>query len=177
MKQTSGPFEVVRFYDPAIDWGDDAADVNQAVADYALHRDSTKLRYFDDAKPMIFVCRRLTRSQRDLVEDIGTAHPRARRLAFQFAVMSVRNYERDGDLITWEPRRRDEGSKFKDELLDDFGGDDVQEVGGVIVAQSFLGKGVPLRCPPLASSQDAFLAVRDQYAAQKKASETRTESK
>jgi hypothetical protein len=175
MKQTSGTFECVRVYDPAIEWPDDDP---KAAREYQATRDMSKLRFVDPAigRPMVFVCRRLSQSQRKAVTSAAD-NAEAFRKAFQYGVLSVRNYDRDGQLVTWEPKRRADDAMMNDACLDDFGEDDVQEIGHVIRGQSFLGRGVPLRLPPLASSVDAFQAVSFLFAERKKASETQTETK
>ena len=160
MKQTSGTFECVRYYDPAIAYPSD--DGGKAALEYCMRRDITKLSFVDPtvALPMIFVCRRLTQAQRRQVTS-ATDDAELRRRAFQYGVIAVKNYVTDaGQVVTWEPKRQDDGARMDDSYLDDFGEDDIQEIGHVIRDQSFLARGVKLRSLPLASSQAAYLAVR-----------------
>lgn len=174
MKQTSGTFECVRYYDPAIDYPDDDG---TASMEYAQYRDIKSLTFVDEsiAKPMIFVCRRLTQSQRKIV---GSAphESEAYRRAFAYGVVAVKNYQTDsGDYITWEPRRKDDDAMMSNARLDDFGEDDIMEIGSVVRGQSFLARGVPLRLLPLGSSQVAYLAVRRLFAERKRVSKTQTD--
>lgn len=174
MKQSSGTFECVRWYDPAILIEDDG----KVVVEYAQHRDMKTLRFVDAAvaKPMIFVCRRLTVPQR---REVTSAPDDAeeRRRAFLYGVVAVKNYLEDsGDYITVSPKRQNEGGKMDEDELDRFGETDVQEIGLVVRGQSFLARGLPLRLPLLDTSRDAYLASQFQSAERKKASETQTDS-
>jgi hypothetical protein len=100
------------------------------------------------------------------------------RRAFLYGVLEVINYIDDNDtLVTWTPKRMDDGSRMDEEELDRFGESDVQEIGSVIRGQSFLARGLRLRLLPLASSQDAYLTQRYLHAERKKAAATQTEPK
>ena len=176
MKQTSGPFEVLRFYDPAIDWPDD--DGGKAAVEYAQFRDMSKLRFVDEAvaRPMVFVCRRLSVAQRKAMTSASDEAEQNRR-SFLYGVIEVRNYSDDGvSYLTWTPKRADESSRIDEDELERFGEADVQEIGSVIRGQSFLAKGLRLRLLPLASSQDAYLTVRFLSAERKKAAVMETAS-
>jgi hypothetical protein len=173
MKQSTAPFECVRYYDPAIDY---PADGGTVAVEYAQYRDIKTLRYVDEAiaRPMIFQCRRLTPSQRRHVKSAPYDSERFRR-AFQYGVLSVQNYEiSDGNFVLWEPRRKTDDALISEKQMEDFGDLDVDEIGSVIYAQSFLAQGVPLRCPLLDSSQAAYLAVQLRSAERKQASKTQT---
>lgn len=150
-------FDVVRYYDPEVERH---ADIGKTM-DYRHHRDLEQLGLPEDAKPVVFRCKLLSRDQRRMVDALQHDGQRYE-LAFRFGLVSVANLPRpDGTLETVAPPR----SKAKEPLSDDaldalgLGDDDLKEIGSVIVAKSFLALGVPLWCPVLDSSERAWLAV------------------
>lgn len=175
MKQSTEPFDVVRCYDPAID-----DQVGRMRAEYAIHRDLSKLRFREDAKPLVFKCRRLTRAQRRRCQEATNDAARNER-AFAYGVLEIKNLpvnpaNPEGGGYTYTPHRADVDLPMSDDSLDKVGDADVQEVGGVIWHTSFLAVGVPVRVPLLATSQDACLLVLARRAEQIRASQTATES-
>lgn len=168
MKQSSGTFKCVRYYDPAIDWPDDGGELS---IKYAQFRDIDTLKFVDPAqgKPMIFWCRRLSRDQRKNVTTAEGDHWEMMRRCFRFGVLRVENYVNDsGDTETYVAKRKEDAEAADVSVLDDFGDVDVREIGNVIWGQSFLARGVPLRLRLLDTSQDAYLTVRYLSAEQRK---------
>ena len=167
-------FEVVRPYDLEVVKHVEPS----ALAEYSVKRDLEALALPPEAKPIVFRCRVLSRDQRRLVREHGS-EARQRELAFRFGLVEVRNLPRpDGSTESVAPPRAKAHDMLTDEALDALrvGEDDISDVGGVVLARSFLGLGTPLRCPVLDSSQRACIAAISHHAEQKKASETAPES-
>ena len=156
---TSESFEIIRVYDPSI------TNDGSEIAEYATNRDTSVLKFSDEKKPLVFVCRPLTRSQRRRVREIENQFL-AFEMAFRFALVSIRNHP-SGDKY---PRAREENSSapLTDRDLDALGiGDtDIEEVGSVVFAKSFLAQGLELRCQLPDSSQAAVLTMLVQRAAE-----------
>lgn len=169
MQQTSGPFQVLRYYDPAID----DSDGGTARAKYAYERDQSVLTYKAGELPLIFVCKRLTVPQQRIVGALTSASDQYDR-AFSFGVVEVLNFPGPNGPGTWISKSHENGRVMPDEDADRFGWTDRQEIGSVIRAQSFLALGARLFLPPLASSQDALTMVHYQSAVRMRASETET---
>lgn len=172
MEQSSRPFDVVRCYDPAID---DA--LGRMRAEYAIHRDISKLRFREGEKPIVFKCRRLTRQQRRRCQEASSDAAR-NELAFAFGVLEIRdlpiNAERpELGVQVYTPHRASPELQMSDDSLDRVGDVDIQEIGAVIWHTSFLAVGLPLRVPLLPTSQDACLQVLARLAERTRASETR----
>lgn len=167
------PFEftVVRHYDPEV-----LRHVTMPVAtEYQIHRDLEKLGLPDEARPITFKCRSLTRRERREVRRLSIPEDRYES-AFRFGVIEVTNLPgEDGTLRNPTIVRRD-GEPLSDENLDALGlGDiDLYDIGSVIWAHSFLGKGMPLTCERLPTSREACIAWVAHRAAQSEVSSTQT---
>ena len=144
-------FDVIRSFDPVL-WESNEPEV---VANYAVERDISKLRFSDTAKPIIFRCRVLTREQRRLVED-QSSDDRKRHMAFRFGLVEVRDVPTDSGMTTSKTvDRQSAKDPLTPEALDmleglGLGDGDFTDIGAAIVARSFLAKGVQPRCvlPP-----------------------------
>lgn len=162
---TSDSFRVVRWYDPEVERHCDL----QSILAYRTGRDLDELDLPEDAKPIVFHCRLLTRDQRRQIRSIASEYVQ-REGAFQYGVTSIENLPRNGRLETVVPSRRGKRDPIDDPELDrlGLGDDDIQEVGEVILAKSTLGKGVPLRCEVLDSSRRAWVSVASSLRAEQK---------
>lgn len=169
MQQTSGPIQIVRYYDPAIDDSDGGA----ARARYAYERDITGVAFKAEPLPLIFVCKKLTVAQQRIVGALTAASDQYER-AFAFGVVEVLNFPGPNGAATWINKSHESGRPMADEDAERFGWADRQEIGSVIRATSFLALGARLFLPPLASSQDALTMVHYQSAARMRDSETGT---
>lgn len=166
-------FETVRMYDPEV-----VSRVSPEVAGkFAVERDVAVLKLPPEAKPVIFRCRTLTRSQRRIVQE-QSSDERKYELAFRFGVLEIRNLPGPNGPHTWAPSRQKPDAAIEDEAIDATGlGDtDLWEIGSVVYARSFLALGTPLRCPQLPSSLHAWTAVRFQSVEPSQGSETPAES-
>lgn len=155
MGQHTGPFDVVRIVDPAID-----ANAEIDWETYYRERDPKLLRYYPGREPVVFHCRPLTISERREVkvrrDAEGLSTPMSREMAFRLGLVRVlRLVREDGSARDWE-RPEDGGKKARaisEEALELFGDTTIEDVGGVIEARSFLDRDQPLVCPLLGISQ------------------------
>lgn len=174
MQQSSAPFDVVRCYDAAID-----DQVGRMRAEYAIHRDMTKLRFRDDVKPIIFKCRRLSKTQRRKCLELSADELRYER-AFAYGVLEIKNLPTNQERpeqggYTYTPHRAADDLQMSDDSLEKVGDIDVQEIGAVIWHTSFLAVGLPARVRLPDTSRDACLQALALRAEQIRASETQTE--
>lgn len=119
-----------------------------------------------DAKPTLFVCRPLTRSQREGLE-LMSADKSRYRAAFRMSLVEIRDiYDEHGRPATpsiWKrPDHLGVGEALGDSELDalealDFGDADIWDVGSAVEELSTVGKGVKPSCPLLDSSRRAWL--------------------
>lgn len=173
MKQSTAVFRVVRCWDPAIDGGEETGTM---MVRYAETRDWDLLRFVDESagKPTIYHCRPLTLAQRRHVTQALDQDERHRR-AFAHAVLRVEHWiDESGSVTTWSAR--DESKAMKDDQLERFAEDDVQEIGHVVVRKSFLPRGLPLRLPVLDSSRAACLTVLSLFVEPRLAAQTQAAS-
>lgn len=151
-------FDVVRFYDPEIVAHNDASTCGR----YSVERDISILTIPDEAKPIKFHCRALSRDQRNAVSEL-TSDRRRYDLAFRYGVLEVHNLPGvDGQ--TRPPLEHDRpkpNAALSNAWVDATGlGDlDIAEIGSAIYGLSFLALGVPPRCAQLDSSLLAFGAA------------------
>lgn len=167
-------FECVRWYDPEI-----ARHVGGKVSgEYAVSRDMDELRKHlpPEAVPLVFRCKRLTRSQRRTVQAAGSDERRYE-TAFRFGVLSIANMPSPNGPRTVELSRTKDEEALDDKAIDATGlaDSDLWEIGSVIYSLSFLPLGTPLSCPQLPSSLRAWAAARIQSAEQNQDSPTDTD--
>lgn len=162
-------FETYRFYDPEIvRWVD-----GEIAGQYATERDASILNLPPEAKPVVFKCRLLSRPQRNRINEVSAPKTQLM-MAFRYGLVEIRDIPRDdGTTFSWTPRRSKEAGQIDDKAIDElddmgFGDTDLWEIGGVVVAQSFLAKGAPVYCPQLPSSQLAWVAVCSRFLAEQK---------
>lgn len=147
-------FPTVRIYDPAIQPWDHIRKTGTKLVDWGRERDMAKLVTYPGATPVVFHCRRLTRSQMLFVSkapDEVTQHDRA----FALGVIGVDRPEQP----PWKPAgvgARDYFAMSEAEL-ESFEFTDIQEIGGVILTRSR----VPLDLSPVYPVQPSSLAVLD----------------
>lgn len=156
-------FDVVRSHDPALcKYHEDG----KLIATYALERDFSKLSFPDDAdpKPVIFRCRKLSRSQRRQVDEIPTDRGKAER-AFKYGCVAVSNLRDEGGAYHHhEFQRQHESHAIEDDVLDrleeryGLGDEDILDIGRAVVQRSFLAMGVPRNCALSDFSREAALA-------------------
>ena len=172
----SGPFQVIRVYDPAIDR--DASDLSQ----FALERDPSHLVYTEGAQPVVFHCRRLTLNERRDARNKATDCDRYE-AAFVRGLVKVERLPVGEDGETREWRRAERGGKqvpiTDSELEQLFAEVDVQEVGMVIWVKStlFFHRGSRGYYPLLPMSRDALTGTLFHLAEQKSASGTSGENR
>lgn len=150
-------FDVVRSYDPEVFR---AVKDPKVVGRYLVDRDLSRLGLPDDAKPITFRCRALTRSQRDHVRAVSNDDARAI-LCFRYGVLEIRNIPEGGAHRSWSPERNSQGDPLSDDALDaleakGIGDNDLVEIGVAIEGLSFLAHGVPPSCRLPRSSQRAW---------------------
>lgn len=168
-------FDVIRSFDPAL-WDSNEPEV---VANYAVERDISKLKFGDTSKPIVFRCRVLTREQRRLVED-QSSDDRKRHMAFRFGLVEVRDVPTDSGMTTSKVvDRQSVKDPLTPEALDmleglGLGDGDFADIGAAILARSFLAKGVQPRCalPPFSVRACAHEYSRRPHVAQLKDSPT-----
>jgi len=146
-------FPVVRIFDAAIDHA--ASD----LAAYAHERDVSKLAFLEGQTPTIFYVRTLTLSERREVRNKATDGDRYE-AAFARGLVRVASLQYpDGGVRDWV---RNDGAKPKplgDAALEYFSEADVQEIGLVVLARSFLPRGSAVSLPLPATSQHALTAL------------------
>jgi len=163
-------FETYRFYDHAI-----AEHVEpEVVGEYAEKRDPLILNLPPEARPVVFRCTVLTRTQRNRINEIGNQQTKLL-AAFKFGIQEIRDIPKDdGTYASWTPQRSKEGGQIDDramEVLEDtygFGDLDFWEIGGVVIAHSFLAQGAPVFVPQQPSSQLAWVAMDSRCRAERK---------
>lgn len=162
-------FEVLRWYDPELI----PHNTTQVLSKYGHSLDLETLTIPPEAKPIIFVCRLLTRQQRRMVRS-QPGDSNQFDMAFRFGVMQIKDLPTETGPRTVTPARAQPYEPITDDTMDQLGlsEDDEQEIGMVIRTKSFLGRGVPLSCPQLDSSLHAYSVVAVRHAEQKRASET-----
>lgn len=149
-------FDVVRPYDPAIVYTNSPRELGE----FSTTRDLSALTLDAGVRPVVFRCRSLTREQRTHVRDQKDDH-RQLRLAFRYGILEISDILReDGTFACYVPDRRHVNDAITPEMEDaieryGFGDIDIADVGSVIVARSFLARGVPLRSELPASSAHA----------------------
>ena len=171
----SGPdetFDVIRWYDSEIV----AHNTAKVLGEYSHDRVIEALTIPPEVSPVIFTCRLLDRGQRRLVRRQACDADQYD-TAFRLGVVKITNcpgHAAGGVVI---PVRARPDEPLDDDTMDGLGlsEDDEQEIGAVIKSKSFLGRGVPLSCPQLASSLHAYLAAGVHLAELKRASQTQQE--
>lgn len=170
----SETFQCVRWYDPEIARHVDGESAGQ----YCVNRDMDALRALlpAEAVPLIFHCKRLTRSQRRTVQAQGSDERRYE-VAFRYGVLSIQNMPAPSGPRTVELSRTKPDEALDDKAIDATGlsDPDLWEIGSVVYAHSFLPLGTPPSCPQLPSSLRAWAAVRIQSAGQSQDSQTDTD--
>lgn len=157
MGQHTGPFDVVRLADPAVD---DDAKIDWKT--YWAERDPKLLVYFQGKQPAVFRCRPLSWTERRQVRALrdadGQETPESNILAFRMGLESIARWTHaDGTLRDWH--RPDDGSGQRKPIPDSameaagFGDATLIDIGGVIEARSFLDRDQPLFCRLPATSQ------------------------
>lgn len=163
------PFEftVVRHYDPEVLRHKSIGE----ATDYQINRDLEKLALPSEARPITFKCRSMTRRERRDARRLTVPEDRYE-MAFRFGVLEVSNLPGEDGTLRNPTIVRKDGEPLSDENLDALGlGDiDVYDIGSVIWAHSFLGKGMPLTCERLPTSREACIAWVAHHAAQREAS-------
>ena len=164
-------FDVVRCFDAVVI---DTCD-RDLLTEYTYHRDIAKLLLPADARPVIFQCRVLKRSEVRKVKRCLTDEE-VREKAFLFGVVSVRNVPGPGGRLTDHVPTHLKDGGMDDTQLDAMGvgPNDISEVGEVIVRRSFLGLGEELSCPPPATSLHAFGVMVTRHAERTRALPTPT---
>lgn len=118
-----------------------------------------------DAKPTLFVCQALSRSQRETLETISADRTRYR-VAFAMSLLEIRDMKdaRGNPAMpaTWKPSRPGPTTPMDDRALDEleelgFGDADIWDIGSAVEELSTVGKGVKPSCPLLDSSRRAWL--------------------
>lgn len=157
-------FELIRSFDPVLRRHVSSKDAGE----WAIKRDGVTDRARleqvglpPDARPTVFVCSALKRSERDRLDMYGSVETRWR-MAFRIALVEVRDIDDDGKLRSWTPTRVD--GELDDAALDqleefEFGADDELDIGMAVYILSSLGKGVPPSLPLLGSSQRSWGAL------------------
>lgn len=175
MASSSDTFQVVRVYDPAIDH-DTPED---AWRKFLNERDHSGLVYFDGKKPVVFHCRPLSIDERRQLRSCATEEDK-HEAAFARGVVRVeRHVHPDGDARDFY-RPTDTGAKARpipDSMLALFGEEDVQEIGAVVLARSFLARDRPASYRLLATSLHALAALRLHRAAAMNATSPSAETK
>ncbi len=180
MTKNPAQLEIYRSFDPVI-----RKHLRpEAAVPYSMFRDVGLLHEAGlprEAKPTLFVCRALRRSQRERLDLLGTDRQRWR-MAFRMGVAEIRDIvDEHGQPVsppTWKARRDSPGEMLDDDALDEleelgFGDRDVFDIGSAIEALSVVGKGRPASCVVPASSQLAWNIPRSSpRAAQRKGDET-----
>ncbi len=150
---STAPFKVVRLYDPAIDI--EGCNIN----DYVTSRDVSTLRYLEGARPAVYHCRPLTRAEIREVRNKASDADRYEAAFVRGLIKVEQLYREDGSRSDWA---RDEDKSGKARPIHDsviealFAESDVQEIGAVILARSFLANGSQAFYPLLRISQDAL---------------------
>ena len=149
-------FDLIRSYDPVVKAHCSA---KQAGA-YGVRRDREILGLPDDARPVIFRCQALSRSQRDGLDLVSTPDLKYK-TAFRMALIEVRDHEDGRPGSSWKPARANTEEMLDDDALDaledfGFGDKDFKESGSAVLELSTVGKGVPPSCPQLDSSRRAW---------------------
>jgi len=164
MSKSSTVFEIYRSYDPVIKQHVAPRDAGQ----YAVRRDASILYEAglpEDAKPILFVCRALTRPQREGLETIGAPKTRYR-MAFALSLVEIRNLVDESGRpctpSTWKPPR-EPGQALDDDAFDaleelGFSDADVWDIGSAVEELSTVGKGMQPSCPQLDSSRRAWFS-------------------
>lgn len=147
-------FKTARFYDPAIQPWDPSKKKGTMLVDWARERDMTKLVTWPGKDPVVFVCRRLTRSQMLFVSRAADEVTQIDR-AFALGVVEV---QRPGE-APWRPAGSDKRDFFamSEAEIETFEFCDIQEIGGVILTRSR----VPFDLSPVYPVQPSSLAVLD----------------
>lgn len=174
-------FETYRLFDPLI-----VEHVEpEEVIEYAAERDPKVLDLPPGVRPVLFRCRRLTRSQRSRITEAGGEpmgedkwSARQRTMAFRFGLLEIRDIP--GHSGPWSPARAKDLAQFEERGLDDLeglglGDVDFWEIGTVILAQSFLAAGVAPRVPLLHTSEQAWAAARHAFNAAPKTDSSTSE--
>ena len=158
----TGSFQVIRVYDPAIDF--DA--IPQDDWDRFISNRDVKLlgeHWLDGQRPVVFHCRPLTQSERRDVRGKADADKAER--AFACSVQRVDNLPtRGGQRLAWiRPADGGKPRPLADDALAMFAEEDVQNVGMVIIASSFSAPDRQLYVPLRDTCRDALTAVAVEY--------------
>lgn len=155
--------EIYRSFDPVIRRYLTPA----AGAKYAMFREVDLLREAGlpkEAKPTLFVCHALKRSQRERLDLLGSQRQQFR-AAFAMALMEIRDiadeHGRPTNPATWRARRERAGASLDEDALDEleelgFGDTDIFDIGAAIVGMSSVGKGRRASCVVPGSSHLAW---------------------
>jgi hypothetical protein len=159
-------FDVVRFYDEAIDWDRSGC----KPVEYAEAREYEKLAFHEGQRPIVFRFQRLSRRVLLNVISRATNEAEERHRAFQCGVVEV--VGRDGSV--WKPGKvsRPDYTMMSESDLDaleqvlgvEF--QDMQEIGGVVLTRSRVPFASEPRYPVLHSSVAVWVAVSRRSAAQ-----------
>ncbi len=145
-------FDVVRPYDMEV-----VAHADQTVlAEYSATRDMKLLKLPQEARPITFRCRYLSRAQRRKVRAMSAQEDQLE-MAFRYGLIDIRNI--DGTK-TWSADRAKDDAPLSEKALDTLesmglGETDFEDIGAAILGLSFLAKGVRPRCPVPRSSAHA----------------------
>jgi hypothetical protein len=140
-------FNVYRCFD------DDLWSCNEpsVMADYAVHRDESRLTMPADVRPTKFRCRALSRDQRRLVDESSSPNSK-RMLAFRYGLVEIVDVRGSDDAYTtFVPNRASAKDGLTPDVLDaieslGFGDVDFWDVGSAIMARSFLARGRRPNC-------------------------------
>lgn len=159
--KTATTFEVVRPYDVEVTDRVDAT----TLAEYSAYRDMDILDLPEEAQPIIFTCRALTRNERRKVRGFSMAED-TNELAFRYGLIDVRNIPgKNGRMEHVVPERKGK-QPHSDDTLDalarlDIGDDDINDIGSAIYGLSFLAHGVrPRSQVPVSSVRACHETVR-----------------
>lgn len=150
-------FDLIRTYDPVVK---KHCSAKSAVA-YGVRRDRALLGLPADARPVVFRCRALSRSQRDGLDLVSSMDLRYK-TAFRMSLVEVIDHDAARPGSSWKPTRPNSDEALDDDAMDalefelGFGDKDFKEIGSAILELSTVGKGVPPSCPQLGTSQRAW---------------------
>lgn len=160
MLNTKTTMTVVCAVDPAIDT--EAMTAAEAWA-YVRDRKVETLRFKPGMKPTRFVIRHLTRSQRDDVMSTCATDAARNVRAFRYALVeAIDAYDADGGTFRFAPSDTVGGVSLDELDAEVFSSAEIQDIGGVAWARSFLGRRITpvYRLPPLLLEHWAGLPCR-----------------
>jgi hypothetical protein len=165
MSELGHHFEVMRPYDDALVEMNGADELAKYAVSGPFVSAPPNIKIEEGKRPIVFRCRALPASARESVRDV-TVPTRQYRLAFRYGITEIRDIPRpDGGVyeVQYIDRKSPKDAITPERLikLQELGiGDiDIDFVGAVIMANSFLANGVPLRVQVPASCLHALEAM------------------